>query len=65
MHVAAHHSLRPEGIFVSALGATNGDGPGGIFLMDHESFDVLGKWELEPRTNTWPTISGGTWDLTR
>lgn len=22
-------------------------GPGGIFIMDHDSFDVLGKWELD------------------
>ena len=32
----------PDAIYVSALGAPNGDGPGGIFLLDHESFDVLG-----------------------
>jgi selenium-binding protein 1 len=32
---------------MSALGAPDGDGPGGVFVMDHESFDVLGKWELE------------------
>ena len=37
----------PEGIYVSALGAPNGDGPGGIFIMDCESFDVLGRWEVE------------------
>jgi methanethiol oxidase len=37
----------PSGIFVSALGAPNGDGPGGIFIIDPESFDVLGKWEIE------------------
>src|SRR4051795_6663266 len=37
----------PEGIYVSALGAPNGDGPGGIFLLDHFSFDVLGRWEME------------------
>jgi selenium-binding protein 1 len=37
----------PEGIYGSALGATNGDGPGGVFVMDHDSFDVLGKWELD------------------
>jgi selenium-binding protein 1 len=43
------HTLHcgPEGIYVSALGAPNGDGPGGIFVMDHESFDVLGRWEVE------------------
>ena len=37
----------PNGIFVSALGAPNGDGPGGIFMMDPDSFEVLGKWELD------------------
>src|SRR5438128_3374485 len=37
----------PEGIYVSALGAPNGQGPGGIFLMDHLSFDVLGRWEID------------------
>lgn len=37
----------PNGIFVSALGSPNGDGPGGIFILDPESFDVLGKWEID------------------
>ncbi|MGA8599527.1 MAG: selenium-binding family protein [Bryobacteraceae bacterium] len=37
----------PEGIYASALGSTTGDGPGGIFVMDQDSFDVLGKWELD------------------
>jgi methanethiol oxidase len=32
-----------EGILASALGATGGDGPGGIFVIDHDSFDVLGN----------------------
>jgi methanethiol oxidase len=36
----------PEGIYVSALGAPDGEGPGGIFLLDHFSFDVLGQWEM-------------------
>src|SRR5262249_6139192 len=36
----------PEGIFLSCLGGGNGvDGPGGIALLDHSSFDVLGPWE--------------------
>jgi selenium-binding protein 1 len=30
----------PEGIYISALGAPDGDGPGGIFLLDHFSFDT-------------------------
>src|SRR5215470_1693129 len=37
----------PEGIYVSALGAPNGDGPGGIFMLDCETFDVLGQWEVD------------------
>lgn len=37
----------PEGLYVSALGAPDGDGPGGIFLLDHFSFEVLGKWEID------------------
>jgi len=36
-----------SGIFVSALGAPNGEGPGGIFIIDPESFEVLGKWEID------------------
>jgi selenium-binding protein 1 len=46
---ASPHTIHcgPEGIYASALGATNGDGPGGIFVMDHDSFDILGKWELD------------------
>src|SRR5246127_3718374 len=43
------HTLHcgPEGIYVSALGAPNGDGPGGIFMLDHDAFDVLGRWEVD------------------
>lgn len=37
----------PEGIYVSALGNGDGKGPGGVFLMDHESFEVLGRWEID------------------
>jgi selenium-binding protein 1 len=37
----------PDGIYVSALGAPNGDGPGGIFVMDHETFEPLGRWEVD------------------
>jgi selenium-binding protein 1 len=35
----------PDGIYVSALGEPGGDGPGGIFLLDHEDFSVKGRWE--------------------
>src|SRR5213593_450312 len=46
---ASPHTIHcgPDGIFASALGATDGGGPGGIFVMDPDSFDVLGKWELD------------------
>lgn len=37
----------PDGIYVSALGAPDGGGPGGIFMLDHESFEVLGRWEVD------------------
>ena len=37
----------PDGIYVSALGAPDGDGPGGIFLLDHEDFSVKGPWESD------------------
>jgi selenium-binding protein 1 len=37
----------PEGIYVSGLGSPDGEGPGGIFLLDHFTFEVLGQWEVE------------------
>ena len=37
----------PDGIYVSALGAPDGGGPGGIFLLDHFSFNVMGRWEMD------------------
>ena len=37
----------PEGIYVGALGNSEGDGPGGVFMMDHDSFNVLGQWEMD------------------
>ncbi|MGB6196873.1 MAG: selenium-binding protein SBP56-related protein, partial [Methyloceanibacter sp.] len=37
----------PDGIYVSALGNAAGDGPGGVFLIDHETFEVLGRWEVD------------------
>ena len=37
----------PEGVYMSALGAPDGGGPGGVFLLDHENFDVLGRWEVD------------------
>ncbi|WP_018657315.1 selenium-binding protein SBP56-related protein [Actinomadura flavalba] len=38
----------PEGLYVTALGGADGaEGPGGIALLDHTSFDVLGQWEVD------------------
>jgi methanethiol oxidase len=33
---------------MSALGGANGnDGPGGVALLDHETFEVLGAWDAD------------------
>jgi len=32
---------------MSAIGNPDGDGPGGIFVIDHESFEVRGAWEKD------------------
>lgn len=37
----------PDGVYVNALGNPEGEGPGGIFMLDHETFDVLGPWEKD------------------
>ena len=37
----------PGGIYVTALGNAEGKAPGGIFIMDHESFEPLGRWEVD------------------
>jgi selenium-binding protein 1 len=37
----------PDAIYVSALGSPDGGGPGGVFLLDHFTFDVLGRWEVD------------------
>jgi methanethiol oxidase len=38
----------PGGIFMSALGGANGaDGPGGVALIDHDTFEVIGPWEAD------------------
>jgi methanethiol oxidase len=44
------HTLHcgPGAIFMSALGGAGGnDGPGGIALLDHDTFDVIGAWERD------------------
>jgi selenium-binding protein 1 len=37
----------PDGIYMGALGNTEGDGPGGIFLLDHDTLDIKGAWEAD------------------
>ena len=46
---AAPHTVHcgPDGIFMSALGAPDGNGPGGTFVLDPETFDIRGRWELD------------------
>ncbi|GAB2817367.1 selenium-binding protein SBP56-related protein [Streptomyces chlorus] len=44
------HTLHcgPDGMFLSCLGSADGaDGPGGVALLDHESFEVLRAWESD------------------
>ena len=43
----------PGGIFVFNLGGVNGnDGPGGVALVDHDTFEVIGPWEAD-RGEQW------------
>jgi selenium-binding protein 1 len=46
---ASPHTVHcgPDGIYMSALGAPDGGGPGGTFILDPETFDVLGRWEID------------------
>jgi len=46
---AAPHTVHcgPDGIYLNALGAPDGGGPGGIFMLDHETFEVQGAWERD------------------
>ena len=37
----------PDGIYLSALGAPDGNGPGGTFVMDPDTFDIRGRWEID------------------
>jgi len=40
----------PDGIYVSTLGGggpDGTDGPPGIFIMDCETFEVIGRWEID------------------
>jgi selenium-binding protein 1 len=43
------HTLHcgPDGVFLTCLGGAGQDGPGGIALLDHTTFDVLRAWETD------------------
>ena len=44
---AAPHTVHcgPDGIYISALGAPDGDGPGGVFMLDHDTLRAERTWE--------------------
>jgi selenium-binding protein 1 len=46
---ASPHTVHcgPDGIYLSALGAPDGNGPGGIFILDHDSFEPRSAWERD------------------
>jgi methanethiol oxidase len=37
----------PGGLFVSCLGGDGAEGPGGVALLDHSTFEVTGPWEAD------------------
>src|SRR5262245_5363665 len=37
----------PDGIYMNAIGAPDGNGPGGIFVIDPETFEIRGPWEKD------------------
>jgi selenium-binding protein 1 len=37
----------PDGIYVSAIGDVAGGAPGGVFILDHDTFEPLGPWEID------------------
>ncbi len=49
----------PDAIYVNAIGAPDGDGPGGVFLPRSRA-----RGRRTAGHNSWPTISGGTWAAT-
>src|SRR3954453_8768660 len=49
----------PDGLYASALGNPEGDGPGGVFLLDHEDFSVKGQWEADRGPQELAYAGGG------
>jgi selenium-binding protein 1 len=70
---ASPHTVHcgPDGVYMSALGAPDGNGPGGTFILDPETFDVRGRWELDRGPQElaydiwwhlgWDTMVTSTW----
>jgi len=40
----------PDDLYMNALGAPDGGGPGGILLLDHTTFEPRGPWEADRGT---------------
>ena len=37
----------PDGIYMNAIGSADGTGPGGIFVLDPDTFEIQGRWEQD------------------
>jgi methanethiol oxidase len=37
----------PDGIYMNAIGSADGGGPGGIFVLDPDTFEIRGPWEQD------------------
>ena len=37
----------PDGIYMNAIGSPDGRGPGGIFIIDPQTFEIRGPWEQD------------------
>ena len=37
----------PDGIYMNAIGSADGGGPGGIFVIDPDTFEIQGAWEKD------------------
>ena len=61
------HTLHcgPDGVFMTCIGGPedNPDGPGGIALLDHSTFDVLRAWETDRGPHHFHYDAG--WHLTQ
>ena len=66
LYAARIPSIAAPRAFTSPRWATpRAEAPGGVFLMDHETFDVRGRWEIDRGRSTSPTTHGGTSATTR